>query len=154
MDAWDISPVTNLRSHKYWWGIWWTTMSFKKLKASKYYTIILDTRVKSLSTAKLLSSLLATRITLNLLAFFLWPVAAAWSLQRVMTLSQTARCWVQWIDLFYQFAGLDPGRGWNPGCQLQFKKKSENPSSVGMIIKHLNLQQIRLFPDTFNHRKV
>ena len=52
-------------------------MSFKKLKASKYYTIILDTRVKSLSTAKLLSSLVATRITLNLSAFFLWPVTAA-----------------------------------------------------------------------------
>ena len=34
------------------------------------------------------------------------------------------------------------------------KKKRENPSSVGMIIKHLNLQQIRLFPDTFNHCKV
>ena len=33
-------------------------------------------------------------------------------------------------------------------------KIRENPSSVGMIIKHLNLQQIRLFPDTFNHGKV
>ena len=55
---------------------------------------------------------------------------------------------VNW--LVSQFAGLDPGREAEIQVVSYNSKKRKNLSSVGKI-NIWNLQQIRLFPDKFNH---